>query len=151
MGTSCEGNASYSFVPIFLKLCICFFMYGCACGLGKIVRTFLWLFLHCELCHFSPSIYRQWVPLVRATPLTVLYRSFWNFAYVFSCMAVHVVWVKLLELFCDFFYIVNFVIFHPQYIDNGYLLWGQRLLQFCTNHFETLHVFFMVWLCMWFG
>ena len=55
---------------------------GCAYGLGIIVRTFLSLFPHCELSHFSPSIYRQWVPLVSATPLTVLYRLFWNFAYV---------------------------------------------------------------------
>ena len=31
---------------------------------------------------FSPSIYRQWVPLVSATPLAVLYWSFWNFACV---------------------------------------------------------------------
>ena len=58
-------------------------VWGCACGLGITVRTFLSLFPHCELSHFSPSIYRQWVPLVSTTPLTVLYRSFWNFAYVF--------------------------------------------------------------------
>ena len=29
----------------------------------------------------------------------------------------------------------------PQYIDSGYLLWAQLLLQFCKDHFETLHVF----------
>ena len=45
------------------------------------------------------------------------------------------------NIFCCFFHIVNFVIFHPQYIDNGYLLWAQLLLQFCTDHFETLHMF----------
>ena len=54
--------------------CVFFMVWGCACGLGKIVGTFLSLFPHCELSHFSPSIYRQWVPLVSATPLTVLYR-----------------------------------------------------------------------------
>ena len=43
--------------------------------------------------------------------------------------------------FCHFFDIVNLVIFHPDYIDRGYLLWAQLLLQFCTNCFETLHVF----------
>ena len=41
------------------------------------------LFPHCELSHFSPSVYRQWVPLVSATPLTDLYRWVWNFTYVF--------------------------------------------------------------------
>ena len=44
-------------------------------------------------------------------------------------------------IFCHFFNIGNLVIFHPQYIDNGYLLWAQLLLQFCTNRFETLYVF----------
>ena len=33
-------------------------------------------FPHCELSHLSPSIYKKWVPLVGATPLTVLYRLF---------------------------------------------------------------------------
>ena len=31
--------------------------------------------------------------------------------------------------------------FHPEYIDSGYLLWAQVLLQFCTDCYETLHVF----------
>ena len=84
MSTSCERNSSYNFIPIVLKLCICFFQgIGCACGLGIIVRTFFVTFSQCELSHFSPYVYRQWVPLVSATPLTVLYRSFWNFAYIF--------------------------------------------------------------------
>ena len=51
------------------------------------------------------------------------------------------VWVKLLEHFLSFFHIVNLVIFHPQYVGNGYLLWAQLLLQFCTDQFETLHMF----------
>ena len=56
----------------------------CACGLDIIVRSFLSLFQHFELNHFSPSIYRRWVPFVSATPLTVLYRSFWNIACVLA-------------------------------------------------------------------
>ena len=53
---------------------------------------------------------------------------------------------KLLEHFCHFFHIVNLVIFHPQYIDNGYLLRAPLLLKkFCTDRFETLHVFFFSW------
>ena len=42
--------------------------------------------------------------------------------------------------FVTFFHIVNLVIFHPQYIDSGYLLWAQLLLQFCTDCFEILHM-----------
>ena len=54
------------------------------------------------------------------------------------CMWIgHNCWIN----FCHFFDIVNLVIFHPDYIDRGYLLWAQLLLQFCTNCFETLHVF----------
>ena len=54
------------------------------------------------------------------------------------CMWIgHSCWIN----FCHFFGIVNLVIFHPEYIDSGYLLWAQLLLQFCTNCFETLHVF----------
>ena len=54
----------------------------------KLLEHFWSLFPHCELSHFSPSICRQWiykqlVPLVSATPLTVLYRLLWNFACVF--------------------------------------------------------------------
>ena len=44
-------------------------------------------------------------------------------------------------IFCHFFRIVNLVIFHPQYIDSGYLLWAQLLLQFYTDCYETLHSF----------
>ena len=40
-----------------------------------------------------------------------------------------------------FFRIVNLDIFHPQYIDSGYLLWAQLFLQFCTDRFETLRMF----------
>ena len=32
-------------------------------------------------------------------------------------------------------------IFSPQYIDSGYLLWGQLFLKFYTDYFETLPVF----------
>ena len=51
-----------------------FKVWGCACDLDVIFIYlfffffffyffFFSLFLHCELSHFSPSIYRQWVPL----------------------------------------------------------------------------------------
>ena len=72
--------------------------------------------------------------LVSATPLTVLYQSFWNFACVFF-----MVWGCACGL--DIIVRLFFVIFHPQCIDSGYLLWAQLLRQFCTDHFETLHMF----------
>ena len=74
---SCECNSSYSFVPIVLKLLMCFLYTMRACiWLGYNCYIIFVTFPHCELSHFSPSIYRQWVPLVSATPLTVLYRLF---------------------------------------------------------------------------
>ena len=81
---SCERNSFYSFVQIVLKLCMFFFFFffffffhrGCVCDSDIIVRSFLLQFQHCELGHLSLLIYRQWVPLVRGTSLTVLYRSF---------------------------------------------------------------------------
>ena len=56
------------------------------------------------------------------------------------CMWIgHNCWIN----FCLFFDIVNLVIFHPDYIDSGYLLWAQLLLQFCTNCFQTS--FLLLW------
>ena len=57
-------------------------VWGCACGLDIIVRSFLSPFPYCELSHFSPFINKELVSLVSATPLTVLYRLWWNIACV---------------------------------------------------------------------
>ena len=101
------------------------------------------LFPHCEQSFFT-SIYRRWVPLVSATPLTVLYGLFRNFACVFF-----MVWEcacglgTIVRIFLSLVHNVNLVMFYPQYIDNGYLLWAQLFLQFCTDHFEVLHMFFL--------
>ena len=43
-------------------VCIFFMIWECACGLDVIAIIFFYFFPHCELSHFSPSIYRQWVP-----------------------------------------------------------------------------------------
>ena len=54
---------------------------------------FLSLFFpHCELSHFSPSTYRQLVPLVSATPLTVLYCSFnvWHTNHIYYLLLIPV-------------------------------------------------------------
>ena len=64
---SCERNSSYSFVPIFLKLCMCF-RHG--------IRMCMWFGYNCEIifCHFFhfvnlviflTSMNRQWVPCER--------------------------------------------------------------------------------------
>ena len=81
---SCERNSSYSFVPIFLKLCT--FHHG--------MRMCMWFGYNCEVifCRFFHFVnlvifWPQWIDsgyLVSATPHTILYQSFWNFAHVFS-------------------------------------------------------------------
>ena len=63
--------------------CVFFMVWECVCGLGIIVRTFFVTFPTLWTLSFFTSIYWQRVPLVSTTPLTVLYRSFWNFACVF--------------------------------------------------------------------
>ena len=59
----------------------------------QLLDHFLLLFPYCELSHFSPFIYKQLVPLVSATPLTVLYRL--ETLHVFSSWYedVHVIWM----------------------------------------------------------
>ena len=56
------------------------------------------------------------------------------------CMWIgHNCWIS----FCHFLDIVNLVIFHPEYIDSGCLLWAQLLLHF----WNFVYVFFMIWGC----
>ena len=55
---SYEHNSSYSFIPIILKLCMCF------------------------LASDAMKVCRQYI--VMETPHTIVYRSFWKFAHVFS-------------------------------------------------------------------
>ena len=52
------------------------------------------------------------------------------------------------NIFCHFFYIVNLDIFHPQYIDSGYLFYMQLLfvlifLHMFSSWYEDVHV---VWI-----
>ena len=74
------------FLPIFLKLCMCF-CHG--------MRMCMWFWYNCEIiffCHFFHfvNLVIFWPHcidsgyLVSPTPDTILYRSFWNFAHVFS-------------------------------------------------------------------
>ena len=80
--------------------------------------------------------------LVSATPLTVLYRSFWNFACVF-------VWFgyNCEIIVCHFFHFVNLVIFWPQWIDSGYLVSATPHTILYRSFWNFAHVFSMVWRC----
>ena len=93
---------------------------------------------HCELSHFSPFIYKQLVPLVRATPLTVLYRLLWNFACIFfmvwRCACALDIIVR--SFFFTFFHIVNLVIVST----TPHTILYQSFWNFA-------HVFSIVWRC----
>ena len=94
----------------------------------------------CPSVRISVNIYPGC--LVGTTPLTVLYWSFWNFACIFFMVWRYACGMDIIvRSFLPLFHIVNLVIFHPQYIDGEYLLWTQLPLQFCTDRFETLHMF----------
>ena len=92
---SCERNSSYSFVPIFLKLCMCF-CHG--------MRMCIWFGYNCEVifCHFFHFVnlvifWPQCIDsgyLVSATPQTILYPSF-ETLHMFSPWSedVHMVWI----------------------------------------------------------
>ena len=68
-------------------------------------------------------IYIQLVPLVSATPLIVLYRLLRNFACVFFMAWGYACGLDIIvrSFVFTFFHTVN-VIFHPLYIDSGYLV-----------------------------
>ena len=89
--------------------------------------------------------------LVSATPHTILYWSFWNFAHVFS-----MVWryaygldIILAFIFVTFFHFVNFVIFWPQILwkccDSGYLVSATPHTVLYRSLWNFAHVFAMVW------
>ena len=68
--------------------------------------------------------------------------------HVFSSWYVdmHVVWIQLLDnFFSHFFHIVNLVIFHPQYINSGYLMITTPHTILYLSFWNFAHVFFIVW------
>ena len=150
-----ERNSSYNFIPIFLKLCTCFLH-----GLNPCINF-------CHFFHFAkfviswPQILWKCIDsgyLVSATPHTVLYRSFWNFAHGFA-----IVWryacgldIILELMFCYFYHFVNFVIVWPQilwkYIDSGYHVSQTPYTTSCLSLFNFAHLFVHgSKMCMWFG
>ena len=78
----------------------------------------MWFGYNCELGHFSLSVYRQLVPLVYCF-VPIIMNICMRFFMVSGCACGLVVIVRF---FFHFFHIVNLVIFHPQYIDSGYLV-----------------------------
>ena len=143
---SCEGNSSYSFVPIFLKFCMCFH-HG--------MRMCMWFGYNCEIifCHFFHFVnlvifWSQWIDsgyLVSATPHTISYQSFWNFAHVFS-----MVWrcAYGLDIILALIFVTFSTLWTLSFPDLRFYesvtvgtLRAQLLILFYTDLFETLHMF----------
>ena len=122
--------------------------------------NFCHFFLFANLVIFWPQIlwkccdsgYR-----VSATPHTILYWSFWNFAHVFP-----MVWRCacglniILELIFVTFSTLRTLSFSDlrfyESVETVGTLWAQQLIQFYTDLYETLYMF-LPWSgdCMWFG
>ena len=137
----------WNFADVFIMV------WGCAYSFDIIVRLFFITFFHfVNLVIFRPQCIDSGY-IVSATPYTILYRSFWNFAHVFS-----MVWRRaygldiILELcFVTFFHFVNFVIFWPQILwkcrDSGYLVSATHHTILYRSLWHFAHVFVMVWRC----
>ena len=91
--------------------------------------------------------------LVSATPHTILYQSFWNFAHIFSMVwrcacALDIIFALI---FVTFFHFANFVIFWPQMLwkgcDSGYLVSATPHTILYRFFWNFVHVFAMVWRC----
>ena len=85
----------YNFIPIFLKL-FCKSSEDVH-GLGIIIKLFSIIFLTCELFVIFGISFTMSGYFVSATPPTVSFRSFWNFASIctWSRGYMHVVWILL--------------------------------------------------------
>ena len=147
------------FLLIFLKLCKCFLdgvrmcmWFGYNCWI-----IFYHFFHFVNLVIFRPQCIDSGY-LVSATPHTILYQSFWNFAYVFS-----MVWrcaygldIILAFIFVTFSALQTLSFSDLRFYENVVTvgtLWAQLLIQFYTDLFETLYMFLpwsgdmhMVWI-----
>ena len=128
--------------------CVFFMIWGCACGLDIIVRSFFFFFFFFFIfstlwtSHFSPSIYRR--PVGTLWPqLTHFYTIFLKLCTCFSiigrCACVfHVI---LALFFVTFFYFLNFVFFWPQMYKQWVPYDCNLSYNFKPVFFETLHMF----------
>ena len=123
----------------------------------KLLDYFLSLFPLCELVIFRPHCIDSGY-FVRATPHTILYQSFLNFAHVFS-----MVWrcaygldIILVCIFVTFSTLRTLSFSDLRFYENVVTvgtLWAQLFIQFYTDLFETLYMFLpwsgdvhMVWI-----
>ena len=147
----CERNSSYNFIPIFLKLCTCFFH-----GLKLFIWfgynpciNFYYFFHFANFVIFWPQIIWKCYDsgyLVNATPHTILYRSFLNFVHIFA-----MIWrcAYGLDIILELFFVTFSTLWTLSFSDLRFYecletvgtLWAQLLIQFCTDLYETLHMF----------
>ena len=127
-------------------------VWGCACGLDIVVRLFFVTFSTLWTCHFSTTMYRQWVPCER--------NSSYNFIPIFLKLCTWFlhglkmcIWFGYNTCinFSHFFHFVNFVIFWPQIlwkcIDSGYLESTTPYTISILSTCNFAHLFSMVWRC----
>ena len=160
----CERNSSYNFIPIFLKLCTCFWHGLKMCmwfGYNPCINFYHFFQFVNFLTSDSMKVYRQRVPCER--------NSSYNFILIFlklcTCFLHELLKYVALEMcmwfgynpwinFCHFFHFVNFVIFWLK------ILWkcidlvpcncksfyniNPFFMQLCTSFFHGLKM------CMWF-
>ena len=148
----CERNSSYNFIPIFLKPCTCFLhglkmcmWFGC-----NPCINFCYFFYFADFVIFWHQILWKCCDsgyLVSATPHTILYQSFWNFAHVFP-----MVWRCacglniILELICVTFSTLWTLSFSDlrfyESVETVGTLWAQLLIQFLyRSWWNFAHVF----------
>ena len=154
----CERNSSYNFIPIFLKLCACFFHGLKMCMLFgyNLCINFCYFFPLCELCHFltsdSMKMFWQWVPSERNSsynfiPIVLKLCTCFRHGLEICMWFGNNPWIN----FCHFFHFVNFVIFWPQILwksgDSGYLVSATPHTILYRSLWNFAYVFAMVWRC----
>ena len=132
-------------------------VWGCACGLDIIVRLF---FVTFSTLWTSSFFWPQWIDsgyLVSATPHTILYRSFWNFAHVFSMVwryacGLDIILALILVTFSNFelchFLTSDSMKVYRQWVScehNSSYNFIPVFLKLCTCFCHSLEM------CMWFG
>ena len=150
----CEHNSSYNFILIFFKLCTCF-RHG--------LEMCIWFGYNpwINFCHFFhfvnfvifwPQILwksRDSGYLVSAAPITILYRSLWNFAHVFA-----MVWrcARVLDTILELIF-VDFVLSDLRFYESvlvysGYSLYNFMpvFMQLCTFFFPWFEDVHVVWI-----
>ena len=155
----CERNSSYSFIPIFLKLCTCFLHGLKMCiwfGYNPCVN-FCHFFHFVNFVIFWPQILCKCIDsgyLVSATPHTLLYWSFLNFAHVFSIV---LRCACGLDIILELIFVTFFTLWTLSFSDlrlyrqwvpfkrNSLYSFNPFFMQLCTSFFHGLKM------CMWFG